>query len=230
MIILERNNRETASDYALRVIRYNIVSLNLVPGSLVSENELAKELGISRTPVREALIELSKIKLVEIYPQKGSCISLINHQLVEEARSVRLLLESAIVEEACELASSKDILLLEENIRLLEMYQGKNYEDKQLKLDNEFHELLFTICNKQFTYNLLTGMMTHFDRVRRLSLSVVRDSKILADHKNLVDSIKRKDSQAAREIITKHLSRYQLDEEELRKNYGDYFKNQPSVL
>lgn len=230
MIILERNNRETASDYALRVIRYNIVSLNLVPGSLVSENELAKELGISRTPVREALIELSKIKLVEIYPQKGSCISLINHQLVEEARSVRLLLESAIVEEACEMVSSKDILLLEENIRLLEMYQGKNYEDKQLKLDNEFHELLFTICNKQFTYNLLTGMMTHFDRVRRLSLSVVRDSKILADHKNLVDSIKRKDSQAAREIITKHLSRYQLDEEELRKNYGDYFKNQPFVL
>ncbi len=230
MILLERNNRETASDYALRVIRNNIVSLNLVPGSLVSENELAKELGISRTPVREALIELSKIKLVEIYPQKGSCISLINHQLVEEARFVRLLLESAIVEEACELASAKDILLLEENIRLQEMYQGENYEDKQLKLDNEFHELLFTICNKQFTYNLLTGMMTHFDRVRRLSLSVVRDSKILADHKNLVDSIKRKDSQAAREIITKHLSRYQLDEEELRKNYGDYFKNQPSVL
>ncbi len=230
MILLERNNRETASDYALRVIRNNIVSLNLVPGSLVSENELAKELGISRTPVREALIELSKIKLVEIYPQKGSCISLINHQLVEEARFVRLLLESAIVEEACELASAKDILLLEENIRLQEMYQGENYEDKQLKLDNEFHELLFTICNKQFTYNLLTGMMTHFDRVRRLSLSVVRDSKILADHKNLVDSIKRKDSQAAKEIITKHLSRYQLDEEELRKNYGDYFKNQPSVL
>lgn len=230
MIILERNNRETASDYALRVIRYNIISLNLIPGSLVSENELAKELGISRTPVREALIELSKIKLVEIYPQKGSCISLINHQLVEEARFVRLLLESAIVEEACELASAKDIALLEENIRLQEMYQGQNYEDKQLKLDNEFHELLFTICNKQFTYNLLTGMMTHFDRVRRLSLSVVKDSKILSDHKTLVESIKKKDGQTAREIITKHLSRYQLDEEELRKNYGDYFKSQSPVL
>lgn len=225
MIILERENRETASDYALRVIRYNIISLHLIPGTLVSENELAKELEISRTPVREALIELSKIKLIEVYPQKGSCVSLINHQLVEEARFVRLLLESAIVEEACELANSSNIELLEENIRLQEMYQGPNYEDKQLKLDNDFHELLFTICSKEFTYKLLTGMMTHFDRVRRLSLTVVKDSKILADHSLLVEAIKRKDSQSAKEIITKHLSRYQLGEEELRKNYGDYFKS-----
>lgn len=225
MEILERYTKETASEYALRIIQYNIVSLELIPGSLVSENELAKELGISRTPVREALIELSKIKLVEIYPQKGSYISLINHDLVEEARFVRLLLESAIAAEACQKVKDRDILLLEENIRLQEIYQANDSENRLLKLDNEFHESLFKICNKQFTFHLLTGMMTHFDRVRRLSLTVVKDSKILGDHKAIVEALKLRDKVKAVEIIQKHLSRYQLDEEALRKNYSDYFKN-----
>ncbi|MBP0981483.1 MAG: GntR family transcriptional regulator, partial [Oscillospiraceae bacterium] len=62
MKILERLPRETGRDYALRVLKENIINLELAPGSLVSENELSAMLGLSRTPVREALIELSKVK------------------------------------------------------------------------------------------------------------------------------------------------------------------------
>ena len=69
MHITERLPRETGRDYALRILKDNIVRLELEPGSMVSENELASELGLSRTPVREALIELSKVNIVEIYPQ-----------------------------------------------------------------------------------------------------------------------------------------------------------------
>ena len=74
MIIKERTGRETGRNYALRILKENIVMLELEPGSRISENELAQELGVSRTPVREALIELSKSKIVEIFPQKGSFI------------------------------------------------------------------------------------------------------------------------------------------------------------
>ncbi|BCK00366.1 GntR family transcriptional regulator [Anaerocolumna chitinilytica] len=230
MEILKRLTKETASEYALRVIQHNIISLELLPGSLVSENELAKELGISRTPVREALIALNKIKLVEIYPQRGSYISLINHELVEEARCIRLILETAIVEEACDRAGEKEIMELEENLKLQEVYQDSANENKLLTLDNEFHEIFFKICRKEFTYHLLNGMMTHFDRVRRLSLTVVKDSKILSDHRALAEAIKSHDKQAARAVITKHLSRYELDEEALRKNYGEYFKKESTVI
>lgn len=230
MEILKRLTKETASEYALRVIQHNIISLELLPGSLVSENELAKELGISRTPVREALIALNKIKLVEIYPQRGSYISLINHELVEEARCIRLILETAIVEEACDRAGEKEIMELEENLKLQEVYQDSANENKLLTLDNEFHEIFFKICRKEFTYHLLNGMMTHFDRVRRLSLTVVKDSKILSDHKALAEAIKLHDKQTARAVITKHLSRYELDEEALRKNYGEYFKKESTVI
>ncbi|QHQ62563.1 FCD domain-containing protein [Anaerocolumna sedimenticola] len=225
MYILERNGKETAREYAYRVIKYNIISLDLVPGSMVSENELAEEMGISRTPVREALIELSKLKVVEIYPQRGSFISLIDNQLVDEARFVRLILEQAMVESACDIADAANFLTLDENLKLQDFYLEHNAKDKLLQLDNEFHELLFLISNKKFTYDLLGGMMTHFDRVRRLSLSVIKDSKNISDHRSLVNAIRKKDKELARSIITKHLSRYKLDEEELKKQYPDYFKN-----
>ncbi len=224
MYILERSGKETAREYAYRVIKYNIVSLDLVPGSMVSENELAEAMGVSRTPVREALIELSKLKIVEIYPQRGSFISLIDNQLVDEARFVRLILEQAMVDTACDIADEANFLLLEENLKLQEFYLEHSAKDRLLQLDNEFHELLFLISNKKFTYDLLGGMMTHFDRVRRLSLSVIKDSKNISDHRSLVDAIRRKDKESARNIITKHLSRYKLDEEELKKEYPDYFK------
>lgn len=224
MHIMERTGKETAREYAFRVIKYNIISLELAPGSMVSENELAGEMGISRTPVREALIELSKLKVVEIYPQKGSFISLIDSELVEEARVIRLILEQAMVEMACDVAEDEKIFALEENLRLQEFYLEYPTKDKLLQLDNEFHELLFDICKKKFTYDLLGGMMTHFDRARRLSLLVIKDIKTISDHRAVVNAIKNKDKVLAKEIITKHLSRYMVDEEELKKQYPFYFK------
>ncbi len=224
MYILERSGKETAREYAYRIMKYNIISLDLVPGSMVSEKELSEKMGISRTPVREALIELSKLKIVEIYPQKGSFISLIDTRLVDEARFVRLILEQAMADMACDVADETNFLVLEENLKLQEFYLEHSAKDKLLQLDNEFHELLFLISNKKFTYDLLGGMMTHFDRVRRLSLSVIKDSKSISDHRSLVDAIRKKDKDLARNIITKHLSRYKVDEEELKKQYPDYFK------
>lgn len=224
MQILERKAKETAREYAFRIIKYNIISLELEPGSMISEKELAEAIGVSRTPVREALIELSKLRIVEIYPQKGSFISLIDSELVEEVRFVRLVLEHNMVELACDVATPEDIILLEENLRLHEFYLQQETIDKQLQLDNKFHKLLFSICNKDFTHDLLEGMMGHFDRVRNLSLSTIKHTNILLDHKAILDAITKKDKVLAKDIITNHLSRYKTDEERLKKQYPHYFK------
>ena len=228
-------HNENTDKYSLRgrvftKIREDILAGRYKQNDELKEASIGQELGVSRTPVREALIALNKIKLVEIYPQRGSYISLINHELVEEARCIRLILETAIVEEACDRAGEKEMMELEENLKLQEVYQDSANENKLLTLDNEFHEIFFKICRKEFTYHLLNGMMTHFDRVRRLSLTVVKDSKILSDHRALAEAIKSHDKQAARAVITKHLSRYELDEEALRKNYGEYFKKESTVI
>lgn len=225
MQLMERREKETAREYAFRIIKHNIVSLELQPGSMISENELAATIGVSRTPVREALIELAKLRIVEIYPQKGSSISFIDSELVDEVRLVRLVLEHTMVELACDIAREEHFILLEENIRLHEFYLKHQMVDKQLELDNKFHELLFIICNKSFTHELLDGMRAHFDRVRSLSLSTSGDTNVVSDHKEILDAIKNKDKKLAKKIVNSHLSRYKTDEVALRKQYPHYFKN-----
>ena len=118
MKLSNRLPRESGRDYALRTIKENIVSLELAPGSQISENALAAEMGLSRTPVREALIELSKVEIIEIHPQRKSTVPLIDYDLVEESRFMRNLLECAVVELVCDLASPMDIERLNSNIRL----------------------------------------------------------------------------------------------------------------
>lgn len=224
MQITPRLERETAREYAYRTIKDNIVFLDLLPGSMVSESELAVELGVSRTPVREALIELSKSDLVEIYPQKGSFISLINSELVDEARFLRLILEKAMVELVCDIATEEVLLPMKENLRLQEFYLEQASSAKVLSLDNEFHRLLFVIAKKEHSYRLLEGITTHFDRVRSLSLSVVRDMKIVTDHKEILEALQKKDKALAQDIITRHLGHYKIDEKSLREEYPHYFK------
>ena len=120
MLITPRGQRETGRDYAMRTLRENIIQLELAPGSMVSENELAGELGLSRTPVREALMELSKVRLVEVYPQRGSAVSLIDYEMVEEACFMRRVLECAVVKEACKMIAPEDKVELEDNVALQE--------------------------------------------------------------------------------------------------------------
>ena len=148
MEVTARRSKETARDYAFRTLRKNIVMLKLIPGSMVSEKELADEMGISRTPTREALIELSKSQIVDIFPQKGSYISKIDYSLVDEARFMRLTLENAVVELVCDLATDEDLKELEHNISLQKFYLDSDSTGKFFQMDNDFHEKLFVIANK----------------------------------------------------------------------------------
>lgn len=148
MRLLKRLPRETARDYAFRMIKDNIIRLELEPGCLISENELAAELGLSRTPVREALIALSRARVVEITPQKRSIVAPIDETLVEEARFVRDVLECAVVELVCQYATEADILALEENVKLQEIYLKTGPLESIMDLDNQFHMHLFAITRK----------------------------------------------------------------------------------
>lgn len=228
--VTERYQGESAREYALRILKKNIISMRLKPGTFLSENELALEMGLSRTPVREALIELSKAQIVEIYPQKGSMISLIDTELVEEARFLRLIVEPAIIEMACDRASKADVDELEEIVRLQEFYLSHPAPDKLLELDDRFHRKLFSISKKERTYSMIKGFMIHFDRVRNLSLSTIKDIKIVSDHKAIVEGIANKNKQMAREAIDKHLNRYKIDEWTMRNEYPEYFASKGTSI
>lgn len=224
MKLLERLPRETGRDYALRNIKENIINLELAPGSQISENELAAEMGLSRTPVREALIELSRVKIIEIHPQKKSTVPLIDYELVEESRFMRNLLECAVVELDCEMAQPVDLERLSANVRLQNFYLDNYYTNELMTLDNQFHGILFEIAKKTQIFALMQNIAIHFDRVRSMALSTVKNTKIVQDHEDILQAIGRKDPEAARELMEVHLSRYKIDAADIRAAYPQYFK------
>ena len=224
MKLLERLPRESSRDYALRNTKENIINLELAPGSQISENALAAEMGLSRTPVREALIELAKVEIVEIHPQRKSTVPLINYDLVEESRFMRNLLECAVVELVCDMAAPIDLERLNANIRLQNFYLDGYYTNELMALDNQFHGLLFEIAKKSRVFGLIQNISIHFDRVRAMALSSVKDLKVVQDHQDLVELIRRKDPKAARGLMEAHLNRYRIDAAAIRGVYPQYFK------
>ncbi len=224
MKITECKARETGREYALRTIKDNIIRLELAPGSAVSENELAAEMGLSRTPVREALIELSKVKIIEIHPQKRSIVAPIDCDLVEEARFMRHVMECEIIRLVCSRAGSEDITALRENLQLQKFYMENRY-DTLMTLDDEFHEKLYAIARMPQIYDMMKNLSIHFDRARHLALVSVKNSKIVADHEAILDAVESKDADRAADLMKKHLDRYKIDTAAIRESYPQYFKD-----
>ena len=223
MNITERYARETARDYALRMLKRNIASLELAPGAMLSENELSAALGLSRTPIREALIELSKIRIVEILPQRGSRIALIDCALVEESRFLRLVLEKAIVEMASDMACSLDFREAEANLKKQQFYLDNQMADQLLEMDNAFHREFFRLTSRMQTYHMMESMALHFDRMRSLTLANVKENRMVSDHEALLRAVRAGDRVEAAAQVTRHLNRNRIDEQAIREKYAAYF-------
>lgn len=225
MTNVEKLKNESNRDYAFRVIKDNIINLEIKPGIMISEQDIAEELEISRTPVHEALQELSRTKIVDIMPQKGCRVSLIDMNLVNEAVFMRLTIESAITQEACNLATEKDIEALEENVILQNFYKTSGNFDKMMDLDNRFHEKMYQITDKMQCLYMVRLMNIHFDRLRELTLENGTMDRIIEDHKAILQAIKSKNPDQAKEVLQSHLNHLYIDEKAIRKSHPDYFKD-----
>ena len=224
MKLLQALPRETAKNYALRVLKENIVGLELAPGSQISENELSAALGISRTPVREALSDLEKVKLVEIVPQKKTSIALIDYDLVEEASFMRCTLETAVIDQVCCMRTEQDLMRFEQNLAAQRIaFRGGDLEEV-MRRDNEFHRFFFEITRKLEIWQLMQNLQVHFDRVRNLSLSTITDEAIISEHVAVFESIKNRDAAQAKGQLNTHLARYRIDANIIKSSYPRYFK------
>lgn len=224
MVLTERYPHERGRDYAKRVIRDKIISLELEPGAVISDRELASWMNLSRTPVREALLDLAKVKIVEIYPQRGSVVAPIDYNLVEEAQFVRSVLEVAVVQLACERATQEQLEQLKENVALQEFYYQHGSSERLLEMDDEFHRLLFQIAGRMQAYEMMRSITVHFDRVRSLAVTAVKEHLWMSDHREIYEAVAAHDQEAARQLMEKHLNRYKVDETALREQYPQYFQ------
>ena len=211
-------------DVVFNTLREAILKGDLEPGERLMEIALANRLGVSRTPIREALIELSKSKIVKIYPQKGSYVSLIDWELVEEALFMRLTLEKAVVRLACQGIEEEKIQELEKNVKLQKFYIDNNEAGELLELDNQFHKELFAITNKIHIYRLMSVMMLHFDRLRTLRTKAVDQRYVIEDHLKILEAIRNKRPLEGEQVMERHLTRYIIDEKIVKEKYPQYFE------
>lgn len=223
MKLLKKEPHENVRQYAYRVLLYNITRLELLPGAVLSENELSSAMGISRTPVREALIELSKMSLVDIIPQRGSYVTKIDYSLIEDARFIRLVIEKSIIREVSEKVTPKHLLLLELNIE--EEKEALKNEDHELfmELDNRFHEILYSIAGRERVYSFIKPQLVHFDRLRALTIKTTPRDQTLEDHIQILKALKDKDLALATNSLEQHLTRHKEERQELETMYPEFF-------
>ena len=190
--ISERREHESAKSFVLRVLIDNIINTRLEPGEKLNEPELCEQLGVSRTPFREAELELAQRRLIEIRPKIGTYVSLIDAELVEEVRHLRAVLEAEIARMACEKLTPADIDQLWENVALWRMYIERAQEEKIFELDKGFHRLLYVQCGCPYWYDLVENLAPHFDRTTILSFRCRPAKTIYEDHVSLLKAIEQR--------------------------------------
>ena len=186
--------------------------------------ELCEQLGVSRTPFREAELELAQRRLIEIRPKIGTYVSLIDAELVEEVRHLRAVLEAEIARMACEKLTPADIDQLWENVALWRMYIERAQEEKIFELDKGFHRLLYVQCGCPYWYDLVENLAPHFDRTTILSFRCRPAKTIYEDHVSLLKAIEQKDAAAAHRIAGQHMQRYTENLSAIREAFPHYFK------
>ena len=205
-----RNPKESAKDYVVRQLVYNIIHINLIPGQRIDADELSSQLNVSKNPVREAELELSQTRLIDT-------------KIVDEVRELRSVLESELARQACDILTKEQIDILWENVALWQMYMKRNDEEKIFQLDKEFHKKMYEMCGKDYWYELVNNISPHFDRTTILSFRCREVGRILTDHEELVSALENKDKEKAYEISRRHLTRYTENIASIRESYKEYF-------
>jgi DNA-binding GntR family transcriptional regulator len=217
-----RGSSVRAQVYALA--QEEIVALEFKPGQPLSEKELSLRYGVSRTPVREALLQLSDESLVEIYPQAGTFVSRISVHGVTEAQFIREALECAALRRAVGRLSAADIQRLEKNLERQQDAHAAHDVDTFYALDEAFHQSLVEHSGFPGVWPWAQRAKVHLNRARRLSLPEISTvGELIDQHTAILAGVAANDAEAAEAALTAHLRMVLADLPALQREYPDYF-------
>ena len=221
----DRRSRPRGQIYVL--LRDAIVSAELEPGRQLSENELASLLGVSRTPIREALQRRRDDRLVEIVPQLGTFVTRISEDAVADAQFVREALECAAVRATALRARDQDLGGLEVIIRRQEAAREAADFDAFYVLDDDLHRALCDLSGHEIAWSLSQRAKGHLNRVRRLSLPEPGYlMEMISEHRAVVAAVAEHDPDAAEEALRHHLRMVLSTLPAIRAQHPDYFESE----
>ncbi len=212
----------SVTELVFEQLYHQVVELVLPPGTKLSEVEVAKMMGVSRQPVRDAFYRLSQLGFLLIRPQRATVVSRISERGVMQARFIRTAVEMETVRAAAERLSDAQMGVLD---RLIEQQQAAmEVGDKVLfhALDDDFHKHICDMSGHDFAWALIRDSKAHMDRVRYLSLSFGAPIA-LEDHKRIMAALRAHDGDQAATVMREHLSRIKAIIGRIRESYGSYF-------
>lgn len=224
---LDFANRPSAADQVFEELRRQVLSLELPPGTKLSEVEVAKAMGVSRQPVRDAFYRLSKLGFLLIRPQRATTVTLISSAAVMQARFIRTAIELETVREAASRVTDADLAALEDV--LTRQKRAVDADDHPLfhQLDDLFHHEICTRAGLGFAWELIAENKGHMDRVRMLSLSFASKAAY-EDHLRIFEALKTRDPEASAASMRAHLSRILQQIERIRADNLDWFADEDS--
>lgn len=216
--------RGTAASFVQDELRRSILSMQIVPGAALVEKELTARFGLSRTPVREALIKLKEEGLVEIFPQAGTFVARIPVAAIPEAVFIRQALECATVQLLADLAGPEAIARLDQIIaRQHEALESQDQESFHTA-DEDFHEELAWLAGYPGVWKVAQAAKSQIDRCRRMTLPVPgRMAMVISEHLSIVDALRRRDGEAAIIAMRKHLGTLLPDLVDLQAKHPAFF-------
>ncbi len=200
-------DRYSLSRVVFNHIRENILSGEYKEGEELREIALAKEIGVSRTPVREALRQLELEGLVSIVPNKGAYVTGITLKDVKDIYEMRASLEGLCAVKATKNATEETLNELESIVDLSEFYCAKGKIDKVLELDNQFHQNIYEAADSKQLRRTLTDFHHYLERMRKTTLTDIdRALKSNEEHRAIVNAMKENDAQKASSLASLHIA------------------------
>ena len=209
------DKREFSSSFSLTdeiaaIVRDRILKGEYEIGEKIKENQIATELRVSRTPIREAFKLLENEGLIDYIPNRGCFAKGFTKQDVDDIYAVRAALEILAVERAVERITDAEVAALEEEWELMEFYVRKKDSQKVLELNTAFHDIIYASTRSRFMAQVLRSYKGYIDKTRK---SVFYDEAyleaILNEHGEILDAIKRKDKEKAISAVSRHLEKSQ---------------------
>lgn len=205
--------QEVTDKYTLRGRVFNRLREDILSGKYEKDEELREitigaELGVSRTPVREALRQLELEGLVKIVPNKGAYVTGISAKDIHDIYHIRSYLEGLCARWACDHITEEQLEQLEEIIYLSEFHTKKKHMEQIVELDNKFHEVIYEACQSKMLEHVLRDFHHYVERVRRVSLSnAERATNSNNEHTAILEALRAKDGELAEKLAHEHIIR-----------------------
>ncbi len=187
-------------------IREDILSGKYKKNEELKEKTIGEELGVSRTPVREALRQLELEGLVTIISNKGAYVVGFSVEDIQDIYEIRSVLEGLCARRVAVRVTKEQLEELEENLFLTEFHVEKGHAEQVVELDTRFHEILYEACQSKVLEHALRDYHHYLERVRKVTLaSKKRSTESNNEHKQILEALKERDAKKAEAYANQHI-------------------------